>query len=140
MNKIEAKLEKMTADDWLDCDYESNCPVRELLDKIGSTWSVLVIIQLGKGTRRFSELRRAIDKLAHISQKMLTQTLRTLERDGLVKRTVFPTSPPAVEYELTELGRSLLGPIRELTVWAFESQPRIEEARRAYDERMEAMI
>ena len=126
--------------DWLDFDYESNCPVRELLDKIGSTWSVLVIIQLGRGTKRFSGLRREIGKFARISQKMLTQTLRTLERDGLVKRTVYPTSPPAVEYELTELGRSLLGPIRDLTFWAFESQPAIEAARRDYDAKQTARI
>lgn len=140
MNETATRLNENSADDCLDYDYQSNCPVRELLDKIGSTWSVLVILQLRHEKKRFSELRRAIDKLAHISQKMLTQTLRTLERDGLVKRTVYPTSPPAVEYELTELGRSLLVPIRDLTLWAFESQPQIEQARRAYDEKMEAII
>ena len=139
MNEATLKFETGETD-WLDCDYESNCPVRELLDKIGSTWSVLVIMQLGKGTKRFSELRREIGKFARISQKMLTQTVRTLERDGLVKRTVYPTSPPAVEYELTELGRSLLGPIRDLTFWAFESQPAIEAARREYDAKQAARI
>lgn len=140
MHEMNEKLHKVLSDDWLDCDYESNCPVRDLLDKIGSTWSVLVILQLGKGTKRFSELRRAIDKFSRISQRMLTQTVRTLERDGLVKRTVYPTSPPAVEYELTELGRSLLNPLRELTVWAFESQTAIEKAREKYDEKIAAII
>ncbi len=102
-------------ENWLECDFDGNCPTRDLLDKIGSTWSVLVIMQLGAGTKRFAELRQAIDRIARISQRMLTQTLRTLERDGLVKRTVYPTSPSAVEYELTALGRSLLEPLKELT-------------------------
>lgn len=127
-------------ENWLNCDFDGKCPTRDLLDKIGSTWSVLVIIQLGTGTKRFAELRRSIGKIARISQRMLTQTLRTLERDGLVKRTVYPTSPPAVEYELTALGHSLLSPIKELTRWSLDNQPQIERARNSYDALQAAKI
>ncbi len=79
--------------------------VSEVLERVGDKWSVLVVVMLGAGPKRFNELRRSI---ASISQRMLTLTLRGLERDGLVTRTVFPTIPPRVDYELTELGRSLL--------------------------------
>lgn len=134
------KTNEEKLDNWLNCDFDADCPMRDLLSKIGSTWSVLVIMQLGTGKKRFSELQRAIGKIAPISQRMLTQTVRTLERDGLVKRTVYPTSPPAVEYELTALGESLLVPLRGLTLWAFESQPAIDAARRSYDEVLAAKI
>ena len=86
----------------------ANCPVRDVLDRLGDTWSVLVILILADGPRRFNALKRSI---GDISQRMLTVTLRTLERDGLIARTVLPTSPPGVEYALTPLGRSLEAPI-----------------------------
>jgi DNA-binding HxlR family transcriptional regulator len=104
--------------------------VGEVLDRIGDKWSVLVVATLGDGPKRFSELRRSI---ASISQRMLTLTLRGLERDGLISRTVFPTIPPRVDYELTELGRSLLRPVRALGSWARENRSRILEARASYD-------
>ena len=89
--------------------------VSEVLSRVGDKWSVLVVSVLGGGPQRFNELRRA---LGSISQRMLTLTLRGLERDGLVKRTVFPTIPPRVDYELTPLGCSLLTPVTEVSVWA----------------------
>src|SRR5690606_6106710 len=91
------------------------CTVCEVLDRIGDKWSVTVVTTLREGTQRVSELFRAIDG---ISQRMLTRTLRLLERDGLVQRTVHPTVPPKVEYRLTELGRTLLEPLDGLTRWA----------------------
>jgi DNA-binding HxlR family transcriptional regulator len=109
------------------------CPaVREVLNRVGDKWSVLVVGLLGDGDKRFSELRRAIEG---VSQRMLTLTLRGLERDGLVTRTVFPTVPPRVEYALTSLGRTLLVPIRGLGRWAQENRVAIQVARSRYDER-----
>ena len=99
--------------------------VSEVLDRVGDKWSVLVVAMLGDGPKRFNELRRAI---ASISQRMLTLTLRGLERDGLVTRTVFPTIPPRVDYELTELGRSLLAPVNALGTWARQNRQRIQQA------------
>jgi DNA-binding HxlR family transcriptional regulator len=106
--------------------------VSEILARIGDKWSVLTIMYLGDGPKRFSELRRSI---GGISQKMLTVTLRGLERDGYVSRTVFPTIPPQVEYELTDLGRDLLVPVRALGEWARRNQVRVERARERYDGR-----
>jgi DNA-binding HxlR family transcriptional regulator len=112
-------------------DVPEECQtVGEVLDRIGDKWSVLVVATLGEGPKRFSELGRSI---ASISQRMLTLTLRGLERDGLISRTVFPTIPPRVDYELTELGRSLLRPVRALGSWARENRSRILEARASYD-------
>jgi DNA-binding HxlR family transcriptional regulator len=104
--------------------------VSDVLARIGDKWSVLVVTRLGDGTKRFNELRRAI---GGISQRMLTLTLRGLERDGLVTRTVFPTIPPRVDYALTALGRDLLEPISALAGWAIRNQPRIEKARGQFD-------
>jgi DNA-binding HxlR family transcriptional regulator len=104
--------------------------VREILDRVGDKWSVLVMSLLGERMHRFSELRRAIEG---ISQRMLTLTLRQLERDGLVARTVHPTVPPRVDYELTELGRSVLEPLNGLMLWAAQHGTDIAEARLAYD-------
>jgi DNA-binding HxlR family transcriptional regulator len=104
--------------------------VSAILARVGDKWTVLVVRQIGDGPRRFSEIRRA---LGSISQKMLTTTLRGLERDGFVRRTVFPTVPPRVEYELTALGRDLLVPVRALGEWAVKNADRIERAQRAYD-------
>jgi DNA-binding HxlR family transcriptional regulator len=104
--------------------------VSDVLARIGDKWSVLVVTRLGDGPKRFNELRRAI---GGISQRMLTLTLRGLERDGLVTRTVFPTIPPRVDYALTALGRDLLEPISALAGWAIRNQPKIEKARGQFD-------
>ncbi len=101
--------------------------VSEILARVGDKWTVLVVGVLGDGPKRFSEIRRA---LGSISQRMLTLTLRGLERDGLVTRTVFPTIPPRVDYELTKLGRSLLKPVNGLGLWARQNRAAIEDARR----------
>jgi DNA-binding HxlR family transcriptional regulator len=107
------------------------CPaVREVLNRVGDKWSVQVIALLGDGAMRFSELRRQIEG---ISQRMLTLTVRNLERDGLISRTVFPEIPPRVEYELTKLGTTLLQPIQGLAEWAAENRTSIQEARAGYD-------
>jgi DNA-binding HxlR family transcriptional regulator len=104
--------------------------VSEVLSRVGDKWTVLVVSTLGDGPKRFNELRRA---LGSISQRMLTLTLRALERDGLVTRTAFPTIPPRVDYELTKLGRSLLEPVSGLGLWARRNRAAIEDARRRFD-------
>jgi DNA-binding HxlR family transcriptional regulator len=104
--------------------------VSEVLARVGDKWTVLVVSTLGNGPKRFNELRRA---LGSISQRMLTLTLRGLERDGLVTRTVFPTIPPRVDYELTALGCSLLVPVSELGLWARRHRPAIQSARERFD-------
>ena len=104
--------------------------VSEMLARVGDKWSMLVVVMLGDGPKRFNELRRSI---GGISQRMLTLTLRALERDGLVTRTVFPTIPPRVDYALTGLGRSLLIPVGALSAWALENRSRIQEARERFD-------
>lgn len=104
--------------------------VSGILSRIGDKWSVLIISRLGEGSRRFNEIKRMI---GGISQRMLTLTLRNLERDGLVKRTVTPTVPPRVDYELTELGRDLLIPVQALGAWAIEHTPCIAAARARFD-------
>ena len=101
-----------------------------LLQRIGDKWSVLVVETLGSGPMRFNELRRAIPT---VSQRMLTLTLRNLERDGLVDRTVTPSIPPRVDFELTELGRSLQKPICGLVRWSMDHVGEINEARERYD-------
>ena len=104
--------------------------VSEVLSRVGDKWTILVVGELGQGPKRFNEIRRA---LGSISQRMLTLTLRGLERDGLVTRTVFPTVPPRVDYELTRLGRSLLEPVSGIGLWARQNRERIQEARRRFD-------
>ena len=104
--------------------------VSEVLARIGDKWTVLVVSELGQGPKRFNEIRRG---LGSISQRMLTLTLRALERDGLVTRTVYPTIPPRVEYDLTRLGHSLLEPVSTLGLWARQNQAAIQEARRRFD-------
>ena len=104
--------------------------VSEVLQRIGDKWTVLVVGELGGGAKRFNEIRRS---LGSISQRMLTLTLRGLERDGLVTRTVFPTVPPRVDYELTKLGRSLLEPVNGLGLWARQNQLAIQQARERFD-------
>ncbi len=104
--------------------------VSEILSRVGDKWTVLVVQYLGSGPMRFSELKRTI---GGISQKMLTATLRGLERDGFVTRTVFPTIPPRVDYQLTELGTELLTPVRALGEWARQNTTRIRAARERFD-------
>lgn len=104
----------------------------DVIARIGDKWSVHVVMLLGDGRQRFMDIKRAVDG---VSQKMLTVTLRGLERDGYVERTFHPTIPPKVEYELTDLGRELLVPLRALGTWAIANHDRVVEARRTYDER-----
>jgi DNA-binding HxlR family transcriptional regulator len=113
--------------------YARGCPSRDVLDHIGSKWAVLVLGELGRhGACRFTQLRR---QLAGVSEKMLTQTLRTLERDGLLLRTVYPEVPIRVEYELTALGVTLRGPLKALTEWSVQHIEEVVDAREEYDER-----
>jgi len=114
--------------------YVSECPTREALDRIANKWTTLIFGLLEGGPQRFSSLRRGI---GGISQKMLTQTLRELERDGLVQRTVYPEVPPHVEYALTALGRTLSEPIMALRRWAEEHIAEVTVAHQAYDQRQE---
>ena len=104
--------------------------VGDVLARVGDKWSVLVVTRLGEGPMRFNELRRSI---GGISQRMLTLTLRGLERDGLITRTVFPTIPPRVDYALTLLGRDLLDPVSALGAWAIRNQGKIARARERFD-------
>ena len=104
--------------------------ISQVLARVGDKWTVLVVSNLGDGPKRFNELRKA---LGSISQRMLTLTLRGLERDGLVTRTVYPTIPPRVDYELTKLGRSLLEPVSGLSLWARKHRLAMEDARSRFD-------
>jgi len=104
--------------------------ISTLLARIGDKWTVLVVQTLGDGPKRFNELRREIPS---VSQRMLTLTLRNLERDGLVNRTVTPTIPPRVDYELTELGRDLLVPVKALANWALANEANVRKARERFD-------
>lgn len=110
--------------------YADGCPSRRVLDRIGDRWTVLVVGSLGDGPVRFSELRR---RVAGVSQKMLTQTLRGLERDGLVTRTVYAEVPPRVEYELTAAGRTLLVPLKALERWSIEHFGHVAASWETYD-------
>ncbi|MFF0493671.1 winged helix-turn-helix transcriptional regulator [Nocardia sp. NPDC003482] len=110
--------------------YLAECPARQLLDRIADKWVSLVVTALADGPRRYTDLRR---RLASVSQKMLTQTLRNLERDGLVSRTVTPTVPVRVDYELTPLGRSLLPVMSAIKGWAEQHMDEVLAARDAYD-------
>ncbi|GGX73315.1 transcriptional regulator [Streptomyces fructofermentans] len=113
-------------------DTREDCQVRQILDRVADKWSLLVIALLDSRRLRFTELRREIDG---VSQRMLTVTLRQLERDGLVKRTVHAVVPPRVEYELTPLGGTLHATIQSLVTWTEDHQGEIAAARAAYDER-----
>ncbi len=107
-----------------------NCPVRQVMQGIFGKWSTLLVLALAERSYRFGELRRLVPD---ISQRMLTQTLRDLERDGYVYRTVHPTKPPSVEYGLTELGLSMLGPLNDLVVWSSDNFAAVDAARKRYD-------
>lgn len=109
------------------------CPIRDVLDRIGDRWSLLILESLREGSKRFSELKRAI---GDISQRMLSETLRKLDQDGLVVRTVTPTVPPRVDYELSAMGRSLMGPLEALIEWADRNHVSIRAARRRWTERV----
>ena len=109
---------------------DEDCPVRDLLNRLGDAWTLLVVLSLGERVLRFSELRRALEG---ISKRMLAVTLRNLERDGLVSRRVIPTNPPQVEYALTQMGRSLAPPIQALTTWATSHHDHVKAARAVYD-------
>lgn len=112
---------------------ESNCQTtREILDLIADKWSLYIIIMLRNGPRRFNQLRRDVEG---ISQRMLTLTLRGLERNGLVTRTMYPTIPPRVEYELTKLSATLLTPVMGLVVWVDSNKDKIGVAQQLYDDR-----
>lgn len=116
---------------WQAQDFSpSACPVRDVLDQLGDKWSTLLVITLADGPQRFSALRRAVPD---ISQRMLTQTLRDLERDGLITRQVYPTKPPSVDYRLSALGRSLLEPLATLVAWAERHHADIRRARARFD-------
>ncbi|HEX7921781.1 MAG TPA: helix-turn-helix domain-containing protein [Bradyrhizobium sp.] len=115
-----------------DQDHSDCRAVASVLARVGDKWSVFVIMMLTDGPKRFNELKRMING---ISQRMLTLTLRGLERDGLVTRTVFPTIPPRVDYELTDLGRGLAAPVKALGEWAFANLSEIEGARSSFDAR-----
>ncbi len=112
-------------------DFKADCPAtREILTRVGDKWSVLVVVALGGRTMRFNELKR---ELEGISQRVLTATLRGLERDGIVKRTIHPTIPPQVDYALTKLGKSLLEPLGVLALWAQGHRADVMKARDAFD-------
>ncbi|MBC6460223.1 winged helix-turn-helix transcriptional regulator [Actinomadura sp. HBU206391] len=117
-------------------DTREDCEVRQILDRIADKWSLLAIALLDRRTMRFTELSREIDG---ISQRMLTKTLRHLERDGLVRRTVHPVVPPRVDYELTPLGVTLHATIQSLVTWTEQHQAEIAAARSGYDSRADAM-
>jgi DNA-binding HxlR family transcriptional regulator len=115
--------------------HKNTCPVRELLSRLGDKWSILVLIALAntKGhCLRFSGLMREV---SGISQRMLTTTLRNLERDGILTRHLYPEVPPRVEYELTARGRDLLSPVKQLVLWVERQWPGIEKSRKVYDEK-----
>jgi DNA-binding HxlR family transcriptional regulator len=117
--------------DWSAAAFDgTRCPVRGVLDSLGDKWTTLIVCLLSLRAQRFSEIGRAIPD---ISKRMLTQTLRDLERDGLVARRVYPTKPPSVDYRLTPLGLSLLEPLTGLIAWAEQTQSAIARARVAFD-------
>ena len=110
--------------------WVENCPVRDVLARIGGKWSTLILGLLAERPQRFGQLRRGLED---ISQRMLIQTLRELQRDGLVSRRVFPTQPPSVEYSLTDLGQSMLPSLAALIHWAEQNHEAIRSSRRAFD-------
>jgi DNA-binding HxlR family transcriptional regulator len=111
--------------------FNNQCPTREVLDRIADKWSVLVVMRLSGGTQRFAQIRRSVDG---ISQKVLTNTLRGLERDGILTRRIYASVPPRVEYSLTELGRSLCGLVSGICSWAESNIELVQAARAVYDQ------
>ncbi|WP_186173360.1 winged helix-turn-helix transcriptional regulator [Burkholderia gladioli] len=131
-NNPEATRRQKCATSFSDLPPEVCQSVSDVLARIGDKWSILTIAMLARGTMRFSELKRS---LGSISQKVLTSTLRGLERDGYVSRIVTPTIPPRVDYELTELGRDVLIPVTVLATWAMEKRDLVERSRSEFDQR-----
>ena len=125
MQKVTNDIERLHTD----------CPIKEILALIGDKWSLEILYILHSKERRFNELKKAI---GNISQRVLTQRLRNLERDGYITRTVYPVSPPKVEYTLTELGISIFGPISQMEQWARRSRSQILENRNQYDKSTES--
>ena len=123
-NRLFAEAYRIAPDD------DGKCPIRDVLDRVGQKWTLLILINLEAAPQRFSAMQRQV---GDISKRMLTQTLRDLERDGMIARTVYPTKPPAVEYALTDLGRSALHPIAALSTWAEENHAAIRAARASFD-------
>ncbi len=120
---------KVTVDSY---EHAKDCPFRNVLDKIGDKWSFLVLAVLEDGPKRFNEIRRLI---GDISQRVLTRKLRELERDGYLRRIVYPESPPKVVYELAAIGRSVLVPVKTFLAWALETYPEIQRAQAQFDGR-----
>ena len=113
-------------------EQRQDCPIRNVLANLNGKWQPLILLSLEDGPQRFNAIKRLI---GDISQRVLTENLRTLERDGYLSRTVQPTSPVRVDYELTSMGRSLLGVLRPMVLWAAEAHPKVRAARDAYDSR-----
>jgi DNA-binding HxlR family transcriptional regulator len=126
--------EETIINQWLEASadkpFDTSCPVRGVLDNISDKWSMLLVMTLATGPKRFNQLKRDVPD---ISQKMLTQTLRDLQRDGMISRHVFDTKPPSVEYRLTPMGQSIIVPFGHLIRWANMNHPDIDEARTLYD-------
>jgi DNA-binding HxlR family transcriptional regulator len=116
--------------------FDKNCPTRQLLDRIGDQWTVLIIGAVSAGPLRFTEIGKRVEG---ISQKVLTQTLRSLVRDGMLTRTAYATIPPRVDYELTGLGRDLVAPLAMLTTWAQDHMDQVVVAREAFDSEQAAL-
>jgi DNA-binding HxlR family transcriptional regulator len=116
--------------------YAANCPTRQVLDRIGDKWTVLIFGLLQDGAMRFSQLQRGIEGISH---KMLTQTLRNLERDGLVNRTIYAEIPPRVEYQLTPLGKTLAETVLAIRLWAEENIAEVTAAQIRYDSTQERL-
>ncbi|MHA7306415.1 winged helix-turn-helix transcriptional regulator [Arthrobacter sp. TMN-49] len=117
--------------------FDPDCPSRVVFERIGNKWASLVVQVLVDGPVRFTDLRKMVSS---VTPKVLTQTLRALERDGLISRTVYARVPPRVDYELTEMGRSLLGPLTQLRDWAENHVPNILESRDKYDENLDQQL
>nr|WP_244641406.1 helix-turn-helix domain-containing protein [Tianweitania populi] len=130
MTPLQPSVPLLQTNDGFVRDADGGCPIREVLDRVGDTWSLLVIFNLQGRPVRFNALRRMIEG---ISQRMLTVTLRSLERDGLVQRTVKPTTPPEVEYALTELGQSIAVPVAALGNWAAQNRGELRASRSSFD-------
>jgi DNA-binding HxlR family transcriptional regulator len=118
---------KVTVDNY---EHAQDCPFRNVLDKVGDKWSFLIFAVLEDGPKRFNEVRRLIGDISH---RVLARKLRELERDGYLTRTAHAVKPPKVVYELTTLGRSVLGPIESFLQWALEAHPQIQQARKQFD-------
>ena len=123
-----AEMLKVTLESY---QHAKDCPFRNVLDQVGDKWSFLIFAVLEDGPKRFNEIERLVGDISH---RVLTRKLRDLERDGYVARTVHPVRPPKVEYELTQLGRSLLDPIKQFLEWTLQAFPEVQRARQQFDQ------